>query len=777
MSKVIFKLKFQSPNFKKTKMNNMYHLIYIGTRDGVALNDDMKEIEGNYNKSNNDEYIKYISDRPRSHGLFGKEKNIDLKEMSEYMKNYNGYVYRGIVSLKEDDAIEKGFDEKENWEMLVRDKMLYISKQLNIRYDKLNWVGAFHRESGHPHIHLMIWNTDNEIRNIGVIPKKNIENIRKEFTKEIFNNEIENVLSLKNIYRDFLTDTTKGIDNADYNKEFLEVNKKIDEINTKYDIKKYEEKIIRLNKEIIESDNEEDTLDKKAEIEELKIKIDEAREKIKVYDLRETIKGLENQKEFLKLKEELKSARALGKINQYEDYIYQIKAKTGMFNIQKDKKICSNKKEVINVKCKLVDLINKKKMLEIKNTFKEKDIDLIDDKLLTPEELKIKEEYLKLKLNSEHIEIVEIETLEEEIFNLSNVFDKNKWKLDIENEMTIFDNGNEYIDKDFVKEVNKDLDNSINNYNKKIKDIYNKLLDEIVDNIEIGTYDINIKGKSLSELEDELKELKKEYKIDDIEKRLEKFKINSSSKASNEKIIELENKINDLEKDLENASSENIDYIKNEIEQLNDEVNIEKEKAINKEIEKLNKELKKELEKMKCISDKFNEFILEDKITGKTLEEIGEMIEELEVPKDGRLQYKFMPPEVKSEIDKITDKILEIPQYRKMFNGYIKSVEDLSKIYTNKDEDIEEARNNAKEDIYKRIGNNILKTKKEIVVDNKKTDFAVQQLFSSIAKLFSQNTNRNKKTRVMSNDKSKLERKKLYQESKAKGLYSEQELE
>lgn len=551
MSKVIFKLKFQSPNFKNTKMNNMYHLIYIGTREGVALNDDMKEFENNHNKSTNDEYMKYISDRPRSHGLFGKDNQIiDLKEISNYMKEYNGYVYRGIVSLREDEAIEKGFDKKENWETLVRDKMFYISKQLNIPYNKLEWVGAFHRESGHPHIHLMIWNKEPEVRNIGAIPKKNIEAIRKELTKEIFNNEYENVLSLKNIYRDFLTDTTKGINKSDYSNRFLELDEKVDEINTKYEIKKYQEKIRVLTKEISESNNTDDIHNKEAQIENLKIKIDEATKKIKMYDIKDTIKGLEQEK------------------------------------------------------------------------------------------------------------------------------------------------------------------------------------------------------KSISK-----------------------------SEVKNDKIIEFEDRIKALEMDLDNASGENIERIQNEILNLKNEINNEKEAQISKDIDTLELELNLIKDEIGFIDVEYNDFILEDRVRGKTLEEIGEMIIELQVPKEGRLQYKLMPPDVKAQIDKITDKIVEMPQYRKMFYGYLKSVEDLTKLYTDKIEDIEEAKANAKDDIYKRIGNNILKTKKEIVVDNKKPDFAVQKLFTSIAKMFSTNTNRNEKTRLVTSENSKAERKKQYQESKARGLYSEYDLE
>ena len=85
---------------------------------------------------------------------------------------------------------------------------------------------------------------------------------------------------MKNIYRDFLTDTTKGFDNTDYSKKFLELDEKVDEINTKYDIKKYEERLTILKKEILENENTDYINDKHIEIEELESKIDKMNKKI-----------------------------------------------------------------------------------------------------------------------------------------------------------------------------------------------------------------------------------------------------------------------------------------------------------------------------------------------------------------------------------------------------------------------------------------------------------------------------------------------------------------
>lgn len=240
MSKVIFKMKFQHPNLAKTQKNNAHHLIYIGTREGVALNEDLHQVEGTH--SENDEYLEYMSKRTRSHGLFsdyGTECNLD--KMVDEMKDYKGFVYRGIVSLREQDALEKGYDNKDKWELLIRDQMFNISKQLNIPYDRLQWVGAFHRESGHPHVHLMIWDKEPSVSK-GVIPKKNLENIRKQLTNEIFKEERENILTRKDMLREFLIEGAKGNQSGDFSKleeKFAEIDRELlsefEEINL-YDI-------------------------------------------------------------------------------------------------------------------------------------------------------------------------------------------------------------------------------------------------------------------------------------------------------------------------------------------------------------------------------------------------------------------------------------------------------------------------------------------------------------------------------------------------------------
>lgn len=201
-------MNFNHPNIQSTKNRNMYYTHYIATREGVALNEDIKIF--NENETSNEDYVKYINSRPRSHGLFSKYENTNLHKVMEEMKDYEGYVYKNIISLREEDAVKYGYDNMDKWKELLRDKMFYLSQQYDIPYSQMRWVAAFHREKGHPHVHLMIWNSQVEVKKNGVISKDKIENIRKHLTNEIFREERESILMEKNCLRDLLLEGVKG---------------------------------------------------------------------------------------------------------------------------------------------------------------------------------------------------------------------------------------------------------------------------------------------------------------------------------------------------------------------------------------------------------------------------------------------------------------------------------------------------------------------------------------------------------------------------------------
>lgn len=214
MSKVIFKMKFKHPNFKTTTAKNMGHIVYIATRPGtdktITPADLKKELDkGIENMSEDETYINYIDERPRSHGLFGQDGIEDPKEVSEEISQVNSYVWRGIISLTEEDAKNLGYLQKDKWQDMLRKKMPDMAKEMNIPLNNLRWVGAVHMEKGHPHAHVVMWEKEPK-KTLGVASERALNNIRKIFTDEIFEEERTQLLTEKNVMRDLLRDLSEN---------------------------------------------------------------------------------------------------------------------------------------------------------------------------------------------------------------------------------------------------------------------------------------------------------------------------------------------------------------------------------------------------------------------------------------------------------------------------------------------------------------------------------------------------------------------------------------
>lgn len=219
MSKVIFKLSFKHPNFSDSKSKNIGHVNYIATRSGVDKTlteaDLARELEKGIEKladdlaSDDQIYLKYIDERPRSHGLFDADGIADPKQIQQEIGEVDGCVWRGIISLKEVDAKDLGYLEKEKWQTMLRKTMPDMASQMGIRFTNLRWVGAIHMEKGHPHAHVMVWEKEPE-RLVGIINTKTVNGIRKLFTDEIFEEQRFQILNEKNIMRELIRDLAKN---------------------------------------------------------------------------------------------------------------------------------------------------------------------------------------------------------------------------------------------------------------------------------------------------------------------------------------------------------------------------------------------------------------------------------------------------------------------------------------------------------------------------------------------------------------------------------------
>ncbi len=192
MARLVVKVKYLKPNGKRKPGG---YAKYIGTREGVALIDDSHKT-----------YADYIATRPRAeriggHGLFTDEgKEVNLEEVSRELNAFGGTMWTAIVSIKREDAEKLGFDTGARWRNILRANRDELAKQFKIKPSTFKWYGAFHDESYHPHVHLIIYDKENK----GYLTKDGVENIKSMFAHAIFQDEMFALEQEKSDKRDAL---------------------------------------------------------------------------------------------------------------------------------------------------------------------------------------------------------------------------------------------------------------------------------------------------------------------------------------------------------------------------------------------------------------------------------------------------------------------------------------------------------------------------------------------------------------------------------------------
>ena len=152
-------------------------------------------------------YADYIATRPRaerfgSHGLFTDEGvQVNLEKVSSDLNSYGGNVYTIIISLRREDAERLGFDTGSRWRDMLRTQTQALAENLKIPMEHLKWFAAFHNESHHPHVHLLAYST---LENEGYLTKRGVHNLRSEFAKDIFAQDLHCIYEQQTEYRDEL---------------------------------------------------------------------------------------------------------------------------------------------------------------------------------------------------------------------------------------------------------------------------------------------------------------------------------------------------------------------------------------------------------------------------------------------------------------------------------------------------------------------------------------------------------------------------------------------
>lgn len=163
------------------------YLKYIGMRDGVEMLPSG--------------YMEYMADRPRSHGLFSDEDDVDLDAAMKEVNEYPGNIWTHIISLKRENAVRLGYDHAEQWRNLIRTHRNDIAAAMHIPPKDFRWYAAFHDEGDHPHIHMMAWSVK---PGQAYLSKEGIQKIKSTLTNDIFQQEMLHTYEQKSVSRDEL---------------------------------------------------------------------------------------------------------------------------------------------------------------------------------------------------------------------------------------------------------------------------------------------------------------------------------------------------------------------------------------------------------------------------------------------------------------------------------------------------------------------------------------------------------------------------------------------
>lgn len=157
-------------------------------------------------------YADYIATRPGAqqfgrHGLFTDDGvEVKLDAVSEELDHYKGNVWTVIISLRREDAQRLGYDTGVRWRDMLRTQTEALAKNFKIPLTGLKWYAAFHNESHHPHVHLMVY-ADGGVK--PYLSKQGVTNLRSAFAKDIFAQDLLCTYETQTEYRDELRRTSR----------------------------------------------------------------------------------------------------------------------------------------------------------------------------------------------------------------------------------------------------------------------------------------------------------------------------------------------------------------------------------------------------------------------------------------------------------------------------------------------------------------------------------------------------------------------------------------
>lgn len=152
-------------------------------------------------------YIDYLANRPRverigTHGLFSNEgEAVVLSRVAEEVANHPGVIWTNVISLRREDAERLGYDSAAQWQAMLRSRVELLCENYKIDSRNLKWYAAFHNESHHPHVHLVVYSTN---PSEGYLSPKGIDTMRSTYAHDIFRQEFMSIYEKKTQQREQL---------------------------------------------------------------------------------------------------------------------------------------------------------------------------------------------------------------------------------------------------------------------------------------------------------------------------------------------------------------------------------------------------------------------------------------------------------------------------------------------------------------------------------------------------------------------------------------------
>lgn len=139
-------------------------------------------------------YVDYIGHRPgvaklETHGLFDSTgRKLIMSQVQKEISEHPGVVWTPVISLRREDAHAMGLESPESWQAMLSSCAADLAKGYKIKPEHLKWYAAFHDNSHHPHVHMILYSTE---PTEGFLTMQGITQIKSVLAQRIFPDQLQ----------------------------------------------------------------------------------------------------------------------------------------------------------------------------------------------------------------------------------------------------------------------------------------------------------------------------------------------------------------------------------------------------------------------------------------------------------------------------------------------------------------------------------------------------------------------------------------------------------